>query len=192
MVSSGLTERFDQAYYYARRLHQDQIRKGSQTPYIGHLLGVAALVIEQGGDEDQAIAALLHDAVEDQGGLDTLSEIRSRFGERVAEIVAGCTDAFTEPKPPWRKRKKDYLQHLKTANPDIWLVSLADKVHNARSIVLDLRADGEDTWRRFKGGKEGTLWYYRALAEEFNDIFPGPLATELQSAQADIEKLASE
>ena len=115
-------------------------RKGSQTPYIAHPLGVASLVLEDGGDEDEAIAALLHDAPEDQGGLETLEQIRIRFGERVASIVDGCTDTYETPKPPWRRRKDDYLAHLPTASPSVWRVSLADKLHNARTILVDLHA----------------------------------------------------
>ncbi len=126
-----LNERFDQALNYAIQLHADQLRKGSGVPYLAHLLSVTALVLEDGGSEDEAIAALLHDAVEDQGGLATLEEIRSKFGTHVADIVAGCTDSFEDPRPPWKQRKDRYLQHLAQATPEVRRVSLADKLHNA-------------------------------------------------------------
>jgi GTP pyrophosphokinase len=173
-----LTDRFAEALRYAEGLHRNQVRKGNPIPYIAHLLSVTALVLEYGGNEDQAIAALLHDAVEDQGGLDTLEEIRSRFGERVAFLVEGCTDAFTTPKPPWRQRKEDYLAHLHTAPAEVRLVSLADKVHNARSLLRSLRNEGQDTWKHFKGGEKGTLWYYQALLEAFKNPLD-PATTEL-------------
>lgn len=158
-----LTNRFEQALIYAFRLHNKQIRKGSNVPYISHLLSVAALVLEDGGDEDEAIAALLHDAVEDQGGKATRKVIFDMFGVRVAEIVDGCTDADTIPKSPWQERKQQYIDNLHGACASIRRVSLADKLHNARSILRDLSKNGESTWERFKGGKEGTLWYYQSL-----------------------------
>lgn len=175
-----LSSRFEEAFLVAHRLHAAQKRKGTQIPYISHLMAVASLVLEAGGDEDQVIAALLHDTVEDQGGYAILEEIHARFGERTASIVAGLTDAFTQPKPPWRQRKETYLEHLKTAPPEILLVSLADKVHNARSILADLQKDGEAVWERFTGGKSGTLWYYRSLLSIFEDVSPGPLVEELR------------
>jgi (p)ppGpp synthase/HD superfamily hydrolase len=187
-----LTNRFEGALLYAIRLHAHQIRKGSRVPYISHLLGVTALVLEDGGNEDQAIAALLHDAVEDQGGLATLEDIRSRFGEHVATIVEGCTDAFTLPKPPWRERKETYIAHLRRAGVDVRRVSLADKLHNARTILVDLRRNGEVVWRRFNGGKGGTLWYYRSLVEVFQKIDHSPMVDELANVVAEIEKLSGE
>ena len=159
--------RFDQALVYAHQLHARQTRKGTTIPYIGHLLAVTAIVIENGGTEDEAIAALLHDAVEDAGGADTREEIRRRFGERVAVIVDGLTDTDQTPKPPWQKRKEDYIAHLSEASSSVLLVSLADKIHNASSILRDLRNEGEDVWSRFTGGKDGSLWYYRLLVEAF-------------------------
>jgi (p)ppGpp synthase/HD superfamily hydrolase len=150
---------------------------------------VTALVLEDGGNEDEAIAALLHDAVEDQGGWETLGQIRLRFGEHVAEIVEGCTDAFETPKPPWRQRKEDYINHLKTASPATRRVSLADKLHNARSILANLRTDGESTWRRFNGGREGTLWYYRTLLEVFQQVERSPMVAELERVVAEIERI---
>ena len=186
---SILTHRFVQAMQYSFHLHASQMRKGTSIPYVAHLLGVTALVLEDGGNEEQAIAALLHDAVEDQGGWETLGQIRLRFGEQVAEIVEGCTDAFETPKPPWRQRKEDYINHLKTASPEIRRVSLADKLHNARAILANLRCEGADTWKRFNGGREGTLWYYRSLLEVFQEVESSPMVAELGRVLADIENI---
>jgi len=183
--------RFEDALGYAARLHRQQERKGAGVPYVTHLLAVAAIVGEQGGSEDEAIAALLHDAVEDQGGQPRLEEIRARYGEAVAEIVWGCTDADTVPKPPWRERKVLYVAHLEEASPSIRLVSSADKLHNARSILMDYRLLGADLWDRFTGGREGTLWYYRALADTFLQLAPGPLADELARTVGEIERLVA-
>jgi (p)ppGpp synthase/HD superfamily hydrolase len=163
-----LSHRFTQALIFATELHSKQIRKGSGVPYISHLLGVSSIVLEYGADEEEAIAALLHDAIEDQGGIATGKEIRSRFGDRVADIVEGCTDSQTTPKPPWKQRKQAYLAHLANASPSILLVSSADKLYNARSILKDYRLFGDQIWTRFTGKKEGTLWYYQALVEAFN------------------------
>jgi (p)ppGpp synthase/HD superfamily hydrolase len=162
-----LTHRFEQALVYATRLHAKQIRKGGNVPYISHLLSVAALVLENGGDEDEAIAALLHDAVEDQGGIATREVILNMFGAKVIEIVDGCTDTDTIPKPPWEERKQQYIEKLRHASTSVRRVALADKLHNARSILSDLDKEGETTWEKFKGGKDGTLWYYHTLLEVF-------------------------
>jgi len=156
-------EKFEAALVYAARLHRDQTRKGSGIPYVNHLLAVAAIVGENGGTEKEVVAALLHDAPEDHGGRARLEEIRERFGDEVAEIVAGCTDTYEDPKPAWQPRKEAYVAHVRTAPPSVRLVSAADKLHNARSILADLRVSGNELWGRFTGGKEGTLWYYRAL-----------------------------
>lgn len=166
-MNTLLSDRFRKALDFAFNLHQNQFRKGSGIPYISHLLGVTAIVLEHGGNEDQAIAALLHDAVEDQGGHKTLSKIKKLFGSQVAEIVENCTDAFTIPKPEWKIRKTAYLEKLVNSPDETMLVSLADKVHNARSILNDLLSFGEDVWGKFNGGKEGTLWYYQSLVEIF-------------------------
>jgi GTP pyrophosphokinase len=155
-------------------------------------MAVTALVLENGGDEDLAVAALLHDAVEDQGGYATQEEIRRRFGERVAVVVASLSDTFTHPKPPWRERKEAYLAHLRTASQDVLLVSLADKLHNARSILFDLKKNGPAVWERFKGGKEGSLWYYRSLVTIFNEIMPGPLTEELGRVVSELVQIAAE
>jgi (p)ppGpp synthase/HD superfamily hydrolase len=173
-----LTTRFEEALIYATRLHSSQLRKGTNTPYVSHLLSVAALVLEDGGDEEQAIAALLHDAIEDCGGDKTRQEIQQKFGERIARIVEGCTDSDVIPKPPWRERKEKYIQHFRTASTEVHRVSLADKLHNARSILSDWYRVGEAIWSRFKGGKQGTIWYYQTLiaaAREANDC---PFLTE--------------
>ncbi len=165
-----LTNRFEHALVYATQLHARQERKGTNIPYISHLLSVAALVLEDGGDEDEAIAALLHDAVEDQGGVATREVILQKFGERVTQIVDGCTDTDVMPKPPWKERKQQHLENLRHASPAVCRVELADKLHNARSILLDLQRDGEAVWQKFRGGKEGTLWYYRAALEVFAQL----------------------
>jgi (p)ppGpp synthase/HD superfamily hydrolase len=185
-----LSARFEEALILAVRWHAGQVRKETTIPYIAHLLAVASLVLEQGADEDEAIAALLHDAVEDQGGVVALEEIRRRFGDGVAEIVAGCTDAWTTPKPPWRERKEAYIAHLRQASASVRLVSAADKLHNARSILADYRASGDALWSRFNGGKEGTLWYYRALVETLQAADPTPLVEELDRVVSEIERLA--
>jgi len=177
--SSQVGRRFVEAFDYAAALHSVQKRKGSDIPYISHLMAVCSMVLEQGGDEEQAIAALLHDAVEDQGGYPTLLEIRRRFGERVARMVEACTDADTKPKPPWRSRKEKYLRHLQSAEPEAIPIILADKIHNARSILRDYRLLGDAVWKRFKGGKEGTLWYYRALAATLANMDSSWAAPEL-------------
>lgn len=182
--SAALTSRFDEAFRYAHDLHRDQRRKGTTVPYISHLMAVAALVIEHGGDEDQAIAALLHDAAEDQGGLATLGDIERRFGAKVAEIVSDCSDACTEPKPEWRARKKAYLAKLSTKPKCSLLVSLADKVHNAEAILYDYRVLGDRLWARFTGGLKETRWYYRELAEFFVRAMPGRLSDRLSRVVA--------
>lgn len=182
----ALTERFDRALLYARHVHDGQIRKGTTIPYVAHLLAVAATVLEYGGSEDMAIAALLHDAVEDQGGERRLLDIRNRFGPRVADIVQSCSDSFVnsaagQNKEDWHTRKTRYIEHLNAADPDTLLVSLADKIHNARSILRDLRRPdiGTSVWARFKSSRQDTLWYYRALAKAFQRLKPGQLSDEL-------------
>jgi (p)ppGpp synthase/HD superfamily hydrolase len=170
--------RLADAITYALDIHSAQVRKGANTPYIGHLLGVASLVLESGGDEEQAIAGVLHDAIEDQG-VEQEGVILARFGGRVAAIVRGCTDADTNPKPPWRARKQAYMAHLETAGPDIWLVSCADKLYNARAILTDLQTHGPVVFERFTAGQDGTLWYYATLASAFSRLLPGTLSREL-------------
>lgn len=186
-----LGKRFEEAFCYAAALHSTQKRKGSDVPYIAHLMAVCSLVLEQGGDEDQAIAALLHDAVEDQGGQPTLQEVRRRFGERVARLVEACTDADTVPKPPWRPRKEQYLRHLQSVPSDVLPVVLADKIHNARAILRDYRQFGDEVWKRFKGGKDGTLWYYRALAATLAKMDSGWAARELSRITSELDHNAN-
>ena len=188
-MNQVLTSRFEGALILATRLHINQVRKSTRIPYVAHLLAVTALVLEDGGDEDQAIAALLHDAVEDQGGIEILDDIGRRFGERVARIVEGCSDSFESPKPPWRERKENYLRHLRVADIDILRVSLADKLHNACSILRDLQQHGDVIWERFKGGEDGTIWYYRSLLDVFRNNDFSPMVGELQRVINKIEGL---
>jgi (p)ppGpp synthase/HD superfamily hydrolase len=186
-----LSERFTTALTYATQLHVNQVRKGSGVPYIAHLLGAASIALEYGANEDEAIAALLHDAIEDQGGAATREEIRRRFGDNVTAIVDGCTDADTIPKPPWRQRKEAYIAHIATASPSVLLVSAADKLYNAQSILKDYRVLGESLWERFQGGKAGTLWYYPALVDAFKKTGATTIVEELERVVSAIEVLAS-
>jgi (p)ppGpp synthase/HD superfamily hydrolase len=187
-----LTEKFDRALLYAAATHSEQKRKGTNIPYLAHLLAVAATVLEYDGDEDMAIAALLHDALEDQGGLPRLEDIRGRFGDRVADIVLACSDSTDtgQSKAPWEARKERYIAHLADLDRDTLLVSLADKIHNARSILRDSRREGigSKVWDRFKRPKNLTVWYYSALAETFRKLLPGQLSDEL----ADIARAMQE
>ena len=180
-MDQKLTDKFEQALLYAIRLHAGQFRKGSGVPYVSHLLAVAAIVMENDGDEESCIAALLHDAAEDQGGQETLEEIRALFGEVVGDIVADCTDSWIHPKPAWRGRKEEYVAKLAAKPDDSLLVSIADKLHNARSILADCRSHGDDLWQRFQEGKDGVLWYYHALVQAFrkSGAHPG-LVDELE------------
>lgn len=186
-----LSERFSEALTYATRLHSKQIRKGSGVPYIAHLLGVASIALEYGANEEEAIAALLHDAIEDQGGDATRQEIRRRFGDTVTAIVDGCTDSETIPKPPWKERKEAYIAHISNASPSVLLVSCADKLYNARSILQDYRIVGEEIWQRFTGGKIGTLWYYQSLVEAFRQVKITPLVAELERVVVELEQLTA-
>ena len=186
-----LGPRFLRAFQFAAEKHAGQTRKASTIPYIAHLMGVASLVLEAGGDEDLAIAALLHDVVEDCGGAPMLAEVRRRFGDCVAVVVDGCTDADTVPKAPWRERKEKYIRHLKTADAGTRLVSAADKLNNVRSIVTDYREIGESVWSRFNGGRDGTLWYYRTLRDEFLRRKPNRITRELELAVNELESMAA-
>lgn len=187
-----LTERFDRALLLATGLHRDQVRKGTSIPSVSHLLAVTALVLKHGGAEDDAIAAGLHDAAEDLGGLPTLARIRADFGERVADLVAAVSDTFAAEKPPWRERKERYLAHLAEADPGAVRISLADKLHNARCTLNDVRAIGAEAWTRFKGGRDGTLWYLRgvlsvARARGLHPLLAGQL-DEVVTALGETEK----
>jgi len=187
-----LTDRFEDALVFAFRLHIDQKRKSSNVPYIAHLLSVTAIVLENGGDENEAIAALLHDAVEDQGGQMVLKDIQTRYGEDVAEIVLSCSDTDTFPKPPWRDRKEYYLAHLNNASDSARLVSLADKIHNLRDILRTYRIEGENTWKRFRGGKDGTLWYYHSLVNIFEKSGTDFLTNELRRVYDELINLVAQ
>ena len=198
MTGVILGERFDRALALASELHRRHWRKGTTIPYVAHLLGVASLVLEHGGDEDEAAAALLHDAVEDQGGAPTLARIRAELGDAVADTVSAVSDTDVTPKPPWRERKERYLAHLRDASASARLVSAADKLHNARAIVLDLRVLGATLWDRFAGGRDGTLWYYRSLVEAMRAPRtssgggpPAALLDELGRTVGEMERLAA-
>jgi (p)ppGpp synthase/HD superfamily hydrolase len=184
------SSKFRQAMQYAARVHAKQIRKKTNRPYIGHLMSVAAIVIEYGGDEEMAIAALLHDAVEDQGGLPRLREIRKKFGKRVARIVDGCTDSYSQPKPPWLERKRAYVARVSREPLDTLLVSAGDKLSNVRETLRDLRAQGDSVFERFAGKKEGTLWYYRAIVDEFRKAGSHPLFEELARTVHELQLVA--
>lgn len=163
-----LTDQFSKALVYAERKHHTQVRKGGDIPYVGHLLSVAGLVINDGGSEAQAIAALLHDAVEDQGGPPTLEDIRANFGDEVARIVDECSDADEEPKPPWLERKQAYINHLGAVGEDTLLVSVADKLDNARSMLRDYHEHGPALWQRFnRKNPDDHLWYYGCLLDAY-------------------------
>jgi len=187
---------FEKALAFAARLHAEQLRKGTEIPYISHLIAVAGIVLDNGGGRDEAIAALLHDAIEDQaashpGGASGLRrEINTQFGERVLDIVESCTDAETIPKPPWMQRKQAYIAHIEHASDAARLVSCADKLHNARSVVSDLRVLGNGLWLRFAGGRDGSLWYYRKLADAFLRLGPRQLAEELDRTVIEMHRLA--
>ena len=183
-----LGPRLQRAFRYAAAKHYGQTRKQSAVPYLSHLMAVASLVLEAGGDEDMAMAALLHDVVEDCGGMPRLREIRKQFGARVAKIVEGCTDSFGEPKPEWVERKKDYLREVQHAGVETRLVSASDKLHNVRTILADYRQHGEAIWSRFTGKREGTLWYYRALSDEYGRRSPNRITRELEIAVAQLER----
>jgi (p)ppGpp synthase/HD superfamily hydrolase len=189
-----LTPRFLAAVELASEVHGRQRRKGTNIPYFAHLLVATGLVLEDGGGEDEAIAAMLHDAVEDGGGRPMLDRIRDEFGARVAEIVEACSDAIDQPeeKDPWRVRKERYLAHLPEIGDDGALrVSLADKVHNARSLVRDYREEGDALWARFKQRTvEDQLWYYHRLLAFFDERRPGPLTKDLREAVEELEVLA--
>jgi (p)ppGpp synthase/HD superfamily hydrolase len=186
-----LGPRLQQAFRYAAEKHAGQTRKQTAVPYLSHLMAVASLVLEAGGDEDMAIAALLHDVVEDCGGMPRLREVRKLFGRRVAHIVEGCTDSFGEPKAEWVERKKDYLREVTHADAETRLVSASDKLHNVRTILADYRQEGEAIWARFSGKKEGTLWYYRALSDEYQRRGASRITRELELAVAELETLVS-
>jgi (p)ppGpp synthase/HD superfamily hydrolase len=183
-----LGDRFFDAIRYAADAHAGQNRKGTSVPYLGHLMGVASIVLDAGGDEDEAIAALLHDAAEDAGGRERLADIRTRFGDRVARIVEACTDSWESPKRPWIERKREYVVHVHTLQPDELRVSAADKVHNAYAILRDLRVHGDTVWQRFNVPPADVLWYYESLVRGFREAGGGPLVEELARIVRGIER----
>ena len=174
-----LSSRLDEAFAYARSVHQQQTRKGTEAPYIGHLIGVASIVLDDGGSEDEAIAALLHDAAEDHGGRERLDDIRRRFGDTVAGIVEDCTDSWDTPKPPWPERKRAYVEHARALPPSSLRVSAADKVHNSYAILRDLRNLGEKVWERFNAPADDVVAYYEGLVRAFREAGGGRLVDEL-------------
>lgn len=189
-----LTRKFDLALQFASGLHHQQVRKGTGIPDIAHLMAVSSLVLEAGGDEDPAIAALLHDAVEDQGGLATLSTIRRLFGDRVANAVESCSDS-AEPDPSkkadWRERKEKYLEHLLNAGEDALLVAAADKIHNARTMLCDSREFGEKFWLKFNAPKEDQFWLYGAMVETLqHTAAPRMLVDELDRVVGELKRLS--
>lgn len=185
-----LSQRFDQALRRASELHRPDKRKGTEIPYVAHLLSVTGIALTHGATEDEAIAALLHDAIEDVGV--SKEEIARDFGPAVADIVAACSDTDQIPKPPWEERKRDYLAHLPQASTSTLLVSASDKLDNARAILLDYRELGDALFDRFNGGKSGTLWYYRALVEVYRGTgrVPPALLGELERVVRELETLA--
>lgn len=190
---AGVTpgRRFVEGVAYAAWLHDGQRRKATAVPYLSHLLAVSSLVLEDGGSEDEAIAGLLHDALEDHGDQTSADEIRRRFGPTVARIVLGCSETTGGPKPPWRQRKQASLEHLAAAEPDVVRVSLADKLHNARAVVADYRRLGERLWSRFNAGRDAQMWYYRSLAAVFARHSDSAMADELTRLVAELEDLVA-
>jgi (p)ppGpp synthase/HD superfamily hydrolase len=193
-----LGPRFGEALRYAVDAHEDQTRKGTGVPYVSHLLGVASLVLEEAGDEDEAVAALLHDVVEDQGGKPRLDDVRRRFGERVATIVEACSDSLEEDdalKPPWKTRKESYIERVRTEHDgSAILVSIADKLYNSRAILRDLRfaEDRQAVWDRFGRERDCVLWYYRSVVDAFRSrrTEPDRLLEELDATVTELEELA--
>jgi (p)ppGpp synthase/HD superfamily hydrolase len=166
-----LTDQMDKAFTFARKAHQKQLRNRTTIPYLSHLMSVSALTMEHGGDEDIAIAALLHDTLEDCGDADALSKsIQHAFGDRVLRIVRECSDTEITPKPPWKERKETYINHIEQISDDALIVSMCDKLHNLRTIVWDYKVIGDEIFERFKGKREGTIWYYTSLTEKYKLI----------------------
>jgi len=185
--------RLAEAFAMALELHGGQTRKGSDAPYLTHVMAVAAMVGEYGGNEDQVIAALLHDAVEDQGGQSTLERIRAAFGDTVAAYVLACSDSVTpseSDKAPWRARKEAHIAKVAALPPEVKLILTADKIHNGRSVMAAHGDCGAAVWNRFKGGREGTIWYYRAMREALGQGWDHPLLYELDELIARLGKIA--
>ena len=190
-----LSSRFQVALIYAALAHAGHCRKGTTIPYISHPLAVASLVLDHGGDEDEVISALLHDTVEDSGGEPRLRDIRIQFGDRVADIVDACSDAYGDAasdimKPPWRERKEHHLDRLRSASPSVLVVTAADKLHNARAVLGDYKTLGEQLWSRFNASRDDSLWYYRSVADILTTRFPSPLTEDLRRTVEELEALA--
>ena len=185
-----LTDKFNEALSYAERLHRNQKRKGTDIPYISHLMTVSSIVLEYGGNEEEAIAALLHDAVEDQGGEMTYKYIKTKFGHNIASIVLDCSDTWKQIKPSWRERKESYIRNLEKKKSSSLLVSLADKTHNAESILSDHFEIGENIWLRFNGGKKETLWYYSELSKSFSKLINNKLTIRFNKVVKQLQSLA--
>ena len=183
-----LSTRFDDAFTYAHQAHGAQTRKGNASPYIGHLMGVASIVLDDGGTEDEAIAALLHDAAEDHGGRERLEDIRGRFGEAVARIVEDCTDSWETPKRPWVDRKREYIEHARSLSAPSRRVAAADKVHNAYAILRDLRNTGEEVWARFNAPADDVIAYYESLVRALRESGGGRLVDELDRIVKGIQR----
>jgi len=191
-LSTASSPNFQEALVYAAQAHASQLRKGTQIPYLSHLLAVTSIALDNGATEDEAIAALLHDTVEDAGGKPRLADIEARFGKAIASIVAGCADADVIPKPPWRARKTAYVAHLRDAPLSVKLAAAADRLHNARDILADYRALGDALWSQFNGGKQGTLWYHRAMVSAFTEPRLRNLAKDLDATVTELERLAND
>lgn len=187
MAYSQLTDRFERAMVLAHQLHADQVRKVSGIPYIAHLLSVTAFVLEDGGTEDEAIAALLHDAIEDQGGEATRQVINEQFGDSVVNIIDGCTESSKVPKPAWKQRKLQYLQQVRSASVSVRRVSLADKLHNARSLVLDLRQHGHSTWSYFNASSQEIVWFYQSLLQIYQTTGKDTLTEAFEQTVLELE-----
>lgn len=184
-----LSPKFEKALSFATQLHATQYRKGSKAPFITHLLSVCAIILEDGGTEDEAIAGLLHDAVEDQGGLKTLEAIKNTFGERIAQIVLECSETHLSPKPPWKERKVQSLAKMKQISDSAIRVVLADKVHNSQSLIREHQKYGTIIWNNFKAGREGTVWYFNQVCAVLNERTNSELIHELKLAVNRIEVL---
>ena len=189
-TAMALGARFSAALLWAVELHAQQQRKVTGTPYVGHLLAVTGVALQCGANEDEAIAAVLHDALEDQGRPGLSDEIAARFGAEVLSIVEGCSDTTVRPKPPWQQRKLAYLQRLETAPPSVRLVKAADALDNCRCLLRDYRTLGEALWQHFRGGRDGTLWYHRSVVDILRRGGSTPLVEELARAVAELEKVA--
>ncbi len=188
MLSNRMTEAFE----FARLLHGEQLRKGTKTAYLSHLMAVSSLVLESGGSEEEAVAALLHDTVEDCGGLPVLEKIREQFGESIANIVKDCSEPLSIPKPPWKERKNAYIAQIADADDSVKRVACADKLHNLRSILTDYQQVGDRVWDRFHADKEGTLWFYQSMVKTLRTFGQGvAIFVELEKRVGDLQRIVN-